>query len=458
MVTAKVWLLFCSLFFYSWWNIQYLPLILISICVNYGTAQLMVARPAEKTPLLMAGLLFNLCLLSYYKYTNFFLANGALLLGYDYTFERLALPLAISFFTLQQIAFLVDCKEDRTGPGHLLDYATFVSFFPQLIAGPIVHHRQLIPQFAATDNKSPQWDNIAKGLSYFAVGLFKKVVVADTFARLADSGYLAADSLSAIESIAAILSYSFQLYFDFGGYMDMAIGAALLVNIELPINFNSPFKASSIIDFWRRWHITLSNFITTYLYTPIVRLMGRFSLTKSLVSIGIAMFIAGLWHGAAWTFITFGSIHGAALIINHLWRRTRKRIPTAIGIALTFGVTVLSLCFFRAESMSKAFAMLANLGGRNGWAPDLSIQGALDFIISLKATMLLGGMGSFDILAGTLISISAAIMTFASPNTHQMFTDFKPSRGQLVLCVLCVTISFLYMNSFTEKEFLYFDF
>ncbi len=455
---AKAWLLLCSLFFYSWWNLRYLPLILVSIGVNYGVARLMAARQERRGALLAVGLVFNLGLLAHYKYTNFFLGNGAALLGLDYTFERLALPLAISFFTLQQIAFLVDCREKLATPGNLLDYATFVSFFPQLIAGPIVHHRQLIPQFAATDNKRPDWDNIAKGVSYFAVGLFKKVVVADTFARFADAGYAAASSLSAVESVSAVLAYTFQLYFDFGGYMDMAIGAALLVNIDLPINFDSPFKAASIIDFWRRWHITLSNFITTYLYTPIVRLMGRFSRAKSLAAIGIAMFIAGLWHGAAWTFIAFGCIHGAALIVNHLWRGARRKMPHPAGVALTFGVTALSLCFFRATSMGQAFTLLADLTGRNGWLPRLGSENGLGLLLSLKETPLFAGMGTFDVLTSAAVTVSAAVMAFAARNTHQMFQSFTPTRRRLLLCALCLAVSFLYMNSFSEKEFLYFDF
>ena len=361
-VTApKAWLLANSLFFYSWWNLKYLPLITTSILLNYGIAKIMSLRPAERGKLLVVGLLFNVGILGYYKYVDFLLSNGADILGYAYTFERVALPLAISFFTLQQIAFLVDCRQGLTKPGHLLDYATFVAFFPQLIAGPIFHHRQFIPQFEAPDNRRLNWDNVAKGISYFAIGLFKKVVVADTFAIFANNGFAAASSLSALESCLAMLSFTFQLYFDFGGYMDMAIGAGLLFNIELPINFNSPFKAASVIDFWRRWHITLSNFITAYLYTPIVRSLGKFSFSKSLAAIGIAMFIAGLWHGAAWTFILFGSIHGTALIANHLWRRVRMPLPHIFGILLTFSVTVVSLCFFRAASMRQAWAMLSDL-------------------------------------------------------------------------------------------------
>ncbi len=342
---TRVWILACSLIFYSWWNLKYLPLIAGSITLNYLTGITMVARPAIKRPLLLFGLAGNILLLGYYKYTNFLLTNFGLLTGTEYTFTHLALPLAISFFTLQQVAFLVDVYEGSAKPGRFLDYANFVSFFPQLIAGPIVHHREMMPQFESTKNKRIDFDNIAKGITYFAIGLFKKVVVADTFATVANNGFSSPDSLSALESLLAILSYTFQLYFDFGGYMDMAIGAALMFNIQLPINFNSPFKAADIIDFWRRWHITLSNFITTYLYTPLVRAWGPFTVSKSLIAIGVTMLIAGLWHGADWTFIIFGGIHGGALIINHLWKRHGFRMPTWAGVCLTFTVTAISLCF-----------------------------------------------------------------------------------------------------------------
>ncbi|MGE4290646.1 MAG: MBOAT family protein [Desulfovibrio sp.] len=411
-----------------------------------------------KRPLLMFGLFFNVGLLGYFKYAGFLLSNVGGLLGLEDTFERVALPLAISFFSLQQIAFLVDNYEGSVKPGSFVDYATFVAFFPQLIAGPIVHHREIMPQFGSTDNKKLDYANIAKGLTYFSVGLFKKTVIADTFARLADTGFSTPDRLTSAESLIAILSYTFQLYYDFGGYMDMAIGVALFFNITLPINFNSPFKAASIIDFWRRWHITLSNFITTYIYIPILRAWTPFSFRKSLVAIGITMLIAGLWHGAAWTFIVFGGIHGLALIINHLWRRTTRKLPHFLGVLLTFSVTAVSLCFFRADSMASALKMLQDLIGFNGAVPHAWCYGPFTWFVNIKESTLYSGMGSFDMLLGTLLTVGAAVWTFAMPNTHQQFSQFKPRWETVLLCVFCLCISFLYMNSFSEKEFLYFDF
>lgn len=453
---AKCWLLLASLFFYSYWNIKYLPLIIGSILTNYLIAKQMRKKPDLKRPFLLLGLTFNIFLLGYYKYADFFISNIYSVIGYDYLFERTALPLAISFFSLQQIAFLVDHYEGRAAPGTLLNYSTFVAFFPQLIAGPIVHHQQIMPQLEK-ENTGPNNDNIAKGIAYFSIGLFKKVVVADTFAQFADNGFSAANSLSATESLLAILSYTFQLYFDFGGYMDMAIGSALLFNIVLPINFDSPFKSESIINFWRRWHITLSNFITTYIYTPIVKNWYPFSVPKSLAAIGTTMLIAGLWHGAAWTFIIFGAIHGGALIINHIWRRQKLSLPKWAGIVLTFSTTAISLCFFRAETVKHALTMLNNLLGANGILP--AQWSKTDSLLQLiTSSVLFNQISTFDIIAGTVITVGAAFWTFAMPNTHQMISSFKPGWDKVILCVACICISFLFMNSMAEKEFLYFDF
>ncbi|MGE4552367.1 MAG: MBOAT family protein [Desulfovibrionaceae bacterium] len=460
LLPVRLWLLGCSLFFYGWWTPKNLPLILGSIAVNYLAARLMGRGGSRDRGLLALGLLFDIFLLGYFKYRNFFMENLAVLVGDSFTAPRLVLPLAISFFTLQQIAFLVDVREGRARPGDLLDYATFVAFFPQLIAGPIVHHSEIMPQLADPATKRPDFGNMARGLTYFAIGLFKKVVVADTFARVADAGFAAPAGLSAVESLAAILSYTFQLYYDFGGYMDMAIGAALLFNIRLPINFDSPFKSRDIIEFWRRWHITLSNFITAYIYTPLVRSLGRFTLGKSLLGIGVTMLVAGLWHGAAWTFIIFGGIHGAALIVNHLWRRRGVRLPGLVGQVLTFAVTVVSLCFFRAPSAGGACVMLGDLAGGHGLFPSLTpAAGPAGLLAGLAESALFHGMGGFDLLTGTLVAAAAGVWTFTMPNSHQMVgPNFAPSRGRLLLTTACLVIGLVYINSFPEKVFLYFDF
>ena len=276
MTTAsKGFLVFASLFFYSWWNILYLPIILSSMLFNFiiGNSLNDTKNPKKikfnKKSILSFGIVSNIALLGYFKYSDFFIANFNLATSSHIELLNLALPLAISFFTFQQISYLVDSYRQETKEYDFLSYTLFVTFFPQLIAGPIVHHKEMMPQFANTRNKVKNYKNIAMGLFIFSIGLFKKVVIADTFAVWATAGFDAATTLNLFEAWATSLSYTFQLYFDFSGYTDMAIGAALLFNIKLPINFNSPYKSTNIQDFWRRWHITLSRFLKDYIYIPL---------------------------------------------------------------------------------------------------------------------------------------------------------------------------------------------
>ena len=261
-----------SLFFYSWWNVAYLPIILSSLVFNYIIGRSLSkssknkSKRFSKKTILTFGIVFNLSLLGYFKYADFLIENFNLTFDTNAELLQLALPLAISFFTFQQISYLVDSYRQETKEFNFLNYALFVTFFPQLIAGPIVHHKEMMPQFANTRSKVKNYRNIAMGLFIFSIGLFKKVVIADTFAVWATNGFDVAEKLGMIEAWVASLSYTFQLYFDFSGYTDMAIGIALLFNIKLPINFNSPYKATSIQDFWRRWHMTLSRFLKDYVY------------------------------------------------------------------------------------------------------------------------------------------------------------------------------------------------
>lgn len=268
---SKSFLVFSSLFFYSYWNILYLPLILISMLFNYtiGLTLAKVNKKVSNKTLLSIGIISNLALLGYFKYADFFIDNVNFIFSANLPSLNIILPLAISFFTFQQIAYLVDSYRQQTKEYDFLNYALFVTFFPQLIAGPIVHHKEMMPQFANLKNKLINYKNIALGLFIFSFGLFKKVIIADTFAIWATNGFDNATTLSFIEAWATSLSYTFQLYFDFSGYTDMAIGLALLFNIKLPINFNSPYKSLNIQEFWRRWHITLSRFLKDYIYIPL---------------------------------------------------------------------------------------------------------------------------------------------------------------------------------------------
>ena len=358
-IGANAWLLFVSLFFYSWWNIRYLPLILGSILFNYTVGSLLVANDEVKKPvvsrktMVVFGLTANILFLCYFKYMDFFIGTINTLPGMGLPLLHIILPLGISFFTITQIAFLVDAYEGLVTEKNLLSYALFVTFFPHLLAGPILHHKDMMPQFGTIRNKVLNYRNLSLGLFVFFVGLFKKVVIADDLSTTVKLGFDVAPALNFFEAWLTSLSYTLQLYFDFSGYSDMAIGVGLMFNIVLPRNFDSPYKAVNMIDFWRRWHISLSDFINTYLYTPILRSFSRVTFQNSLIAIFIAMLISGFWHGAGWTFIIWGGLHGGALVVNHLWKKRKVKMPQWLGWVITFNFVNLSFVFFGPRGGTK---------------------------------------------------------------------------------------------------------
>ncbi|MBN2825238.1 MAG: MBOAT family protein, partial [Campylobacterales bacterium] len=321
-------------------------------------------KKVSKKQLLSIGIIANLALLAYFKYADFFISNINYAFNSELPLLHLALPLAISFFTFQQIAYLVDSYRGETKEYDFLNYALFVTFFPQLIAGPIVHHKEMMPQFASSWNKVKNYKNIALGLFIFSIGLFKKVVIADTFAVWATQGFDTATTLTFFEAWATSLSYTFQLYFDFSGYTDMAIGAALLFNIKLPINFNSPYKATNIQDFWRRWHITLSRFLRDYIYIPLGgNRKGNFRTYNNLMATFI---LGGLWHGAGWTFVFWGFLHGLALVIHRVWQSIGFKLNAIVAWFITFNFVNIAWVFFRAKEWEDAVKVLRGMVGVDG--------------------------------------------------------------------------------------------
>lgn len=364
---SKGFLVFSSLFFYSWWNIAYLPLILISMLFNYTIGSSLAKKNNNnryRKEVLTVGIIANLLLLGYFKYSDFFISNINSLLDTNASLLHLALPLAISFFTFQQISYLVDSYRKETHEYDFLNYALFVTFFPQLIAGPIVHHKEMMPQFANVRNKVKNYKNIAIGIFLFSIGLFKKVVIADTFALWATQGFDHAEVLTLLEAWAASLSYTFQLYFDFSGYTDMAIGAALLFNIKLPINFNSPYKSLNIQDFWRRWHITLSRFLRDYIYIPLGgNRKGKYRTYTNLMATFI---LGGLWHGAGWTFVFWGFLHGVALVVHRIWKEFGFIMNKYLAWFITFNFINIAWVFFRAKEWDDAVKVLKGMFGMNG--------------------------------------------------------------------------------------------
>ncbi len=402
-------LVVASLVFYGWWSLQYLGLLLGLLAVD-----LVIARQIEKWRdvdrrlaklFLVTGLVANLSALGYYKYANFFVDNVNVLFGLDLVLATIVLPIGISFFTFQKIAFLVDLYVGKVDRVNALDYFLFVTFFPQLIAGPIVHHSEVIPQFARLDRVSPI--TIVNGVTIFIIGLSKKVLLADTAAQYAsphfDAAFLgtAPDMLTAW---SATLAYSAQIYFDFSAYSDMAIGIGLIFGIHLPINFDSPYKSLNIVDFWRRWHITLSRFLRDYLYIPLGgNRDGKF---HRYINLFIVMVLGGIWHGAGWTFLIWGALHGVYLMINHGWHRLKlsgdNRLYTFAAWLITFLAVVLAWVFFRAADVDTAFTVLSGMAGANG-------------------------LGSLPIDAFA-VPVGLLLFAFVMPNTQQVM-NYVPPKG-----------------------------
>ncbi|ABV68047.1 putative acetyltransferase [Aliarcobacter butzleri RM4018] len=454
---AKIWLVVGSLFFYSYWNVIYLPLILLSIFVNYGVGLSLVnhekIRISSKT-ILSFGIVFNLGLLGYFKYTDFFLDNFNGIFGTNIPLPHIILPLGISFFTFTQIAFLVDAYKQEAKEYSLINYMLFVTYFPHLLAGPILHHKEMMPQFASKYNWVKNYRNIALGLFIFSIGLFKKVVIADTFAVWANAGFDTATTLNLIEAWATSLSYTFQLYFDFSGYTDMAIGISLMFNIKLPINFNSPYKALSIQDFWRRWHMTLSRFLRDYLYIPLGG--NRKGNIRTYVNLITTFLLGGLWHGAGWTFIIWGLLHGIALAIHRLWQSLGFRMNKILAWFITFNFINITWIFFRAkdfESAMKVFGCMFSFD--NVVLPSIFFK-KLAFLenYGIKFDEVTRSIsGGSDLLNLTLASM---IIVFFFKNSMQLKDKFKSNIFILVFTVFLFVYSMFSLNKFSE--FLYFNF
>ncbi|AGR77397.1 membrane bound O-acyl transferase, MBOAT family [Aliarcobacter butzleri 7h1h] len=457
---AKIWLVVGSLFFYSYWNVIYLPLILLSIFVNYGVGLSLVnhekIRISSKT-ILSFGIVFNLGLLGYFKYTDFFLDNFNGIFGTNIPLPHIILPLGISFFTFTQIAFLVDAYKQEAKEYSLINYMLFVTYFPHLLAGPILHHKEMMPQFASKYNWVKNYKNIALGLFIFSIGLFKKVVIADTFAVWANAGFDTATTLNLIEAWATSLSYTFQLYFDFSGYTDMAIGISLMFNIKLPINFNSPYKALSIQDFWRRWHMTLSRFLRDYLYIPLGG--NRKGNIRTYVNLITTFLLGGLWHGAGWTFIIWGLLHGIALAIHRFWQSLGFRMNKILAWFITFNFINITWIFFRAKDFESAMKVLGSMFSFDNivlpeklltkfqFLRELGIDSGKVFInIAAKAD---------EIFIFTTLSF---IIIFYFKNSMELGNKIKFNIWTLIFLVIFYNISFFMMEQSIISEFLYFNF
>lgn len=461
---AKGWLVFASLFFYAYWKPVYLPLILGSMVFNYLLGTLMTRRTApgeRKSRLILAfGIVVNSVLLGFFKYANFFVDNlnaagAALAPGWNTLhLEKIFLPLAISFFTFQQIAYLVDSYRHETKEYDFFNYCLFVSFFPQLIAGPIVHHGEMMPQFARLRNKVLNWHNVFVGLFIFAVGLIKKVCIADTFAVWATAGFDHAPTLNFFAAWATSLSYHLQLYFDFSGYTDMAVGSSLLFNIKLPLNFNSPYKALDIQDFWRRWHMTLSRWLRDYLYIPLGGSRG--GTAKTCINVIIVFLIGGFWHGAGWTFIVWGLLHGVASAGHRLWQQTGRKLPKWAAWLVTALFINITWIFFRATSFASAVKVLKGMFGFSGVViPEKRLE-FLHFLGDCGARI---GRVYADIggrSETTRLLVVFMLIVALAPNSMQLKEKVTPGKFWAFAIGIMLAYGILSMNR--VSEFLYFQF
>jgi D-alanyl-lipoteichoic acid acyltransferase DltB (MBOAT superfamily) len=488
---AALWLFGASVVFYGAWNSEFIALLIASVAFNYAVGVHLSrwvhgGRVRAATWLIRFGVTANLMLLAYYKYAGFFVASTGALLGETWNVGEIVLPIGISFYTFTQIAFLVDCYRGEVKETNPVHYGLFVTYFPHLIAGPVLHHKEMMPQFGERKTYEPSWENLSVGIAMFTIGLFKKVVIADGIGPYAAPAFAAAAAgqpLSLLEAWGGALAFTFQLYFDFSAYSDMAIGLSRMFGVRLPLNFNSPYKATNMIDFWRRWHMTLSRFLRDYLYFALGG--NRRGKLRRHLNLFVTMLLGGLWHGAGWTFVLWGALHGVYLMINHGWRSLRQRIGLAAAtstlgrlpsIALTFLAVVVAWVFFRAESMTAAFAMLRAMAGGNGVVLPLS-----PVLSSLASPLSAWGIGVGEFAAYAQMSsaptkmlfglFACGVIAWGFPNSQQLLDGhrpaleaapsasrlrWRPSAGWTALTVVGLFYALIEMGK--VSEFLYFQF
>lgn len=452
---ASKWLLLASVAFYAQASLKGLALIAPSIFLDYLLARALVrldtAQEKRRKVLFVCGIVANVAFLGYFKYKNFFLDTLSIAFATHVQPEHLLVPLGLSFLVFQKIAFLADVQSRQVQAVRLQDFLLFILFFPRVIAGPIVHYEQIVPQL-----KNPPRSFIAAmtvGVCLFSIGLFKKTVIADSIGVFVPAAFdvtLPDQRPGLLTAWCGVLAYTFQLYFDFSGYSDMALGIARMFGVRLPMNFNSPLKASSIIEFWRRWHITLTRFLTAYIYTPLVLHLTRARVSKGMpvlrgkrstfsaivvliaVPTLVTMTISGLWHGAGWQFVVWGALHGAYLALNQGWRLLRPRVwpdhasyesaMRPIGFVLTFGAVVIALVFFRAPSVASAVSVLGAMSGMNGFMPyDVEVLQRLG--VGVPWAML----GELQPIAPFVWIVAALLITTLLPNSLELLRRFRPA-------------------------------
>lgn len=441
-----------SILFVSFSSIQSAMILFLSIMINYWIGhQVFCKQGKAKKVWLILGLIFDIGILGYFKYANFLMDSIRGILEVEIPLADVLFPVGLSFYTFQQISYLADTYQGEVVPCNFSEYLLYIAFFPKLVQGPLIQQKELIPQFSEPGKKSINWDNFAKGLFVFAIGLSKKVLVADNFGKIVDYGYGHIASLNPFEAILSILGYTFQIYFDFSGYCDMAVGIALMFNIDLPQNFNSPYKALSISDFWKRWHITLTNFLTRYIYIPLGG--SQKGTVRTYLNILIVFFISGLWHGAGYTFVLWGLMHGVAMILDRMVKPEYEKLPKTLRWLLTFSFVNITWVFFRAERVTDAVAMLKQVFVGN-WS--FTINAELTETL-LQPTLI--SIASRLLGLPAVVSISCAIVllaVFLLKNSAERLKDFKPNAKMWVQTYILLVLSILSFSG--VSTFLYSNF
>ncbi len=453
---ANIWLVLASLSFYGYWDYSYVPLLCISIVMNYIVSGRIIWSRQEKKEKARKifwafGLAFNLVLLGYYKYFDFFLENLNRF-GTEFELLHIVLPLGISFFTITQLLYLLDCYKGVTKEHDFVNYALFVSFFPHLLAGPILYHRQMLNQFKDSARRHVQWENMSSGLTLFVIGLMKKVLIADTLSPYVGEGYAHTADLTLFSAWLTAISYMLQLYFDFSGYSDMAVGLSRMMNFKIPINFNAPYRATSLINYWQRWHISLTNAITGCIYIPLLQSFSKQTVWYTAFAAFVTFFIVGIWHGAGWTYVLVGVMNGVGIAVNYVWKQYHLWMPRFLGRTITLLFVLIMMVFFRSDSVRQGIDIIEIMLGGNGivWP-----QKVVDFAGQLLGTSLLVGN-----VPGTLPKVTfviAILLIVFCPTSNQIIKELKPSnRWGAVLIATGFWYTVLQLTSVTE--FLYFQF
>ena len=445
-IYQRLFLIGASLFFYGYFNPSYLLIIVVSIFINYLLASCISgSKGTFQTVLFWLGVLFNVGLLGYFKYRDFFVENINALFHTSFVLKHIALPLGISFFTFQQLSFLVSIRKGEEKLERFDDYCIFVLFFPQLVAGPIVLYSEMVPQFKDPQRRYWNWENASKGMYIFIIGLFKKAVIADTLALFADTGF-ASQSLGFCAAWATSLSYTFQVYFDFSGYSDMAVGLGKLFNIDLPFNFRSPYQSESISEFWRRWHITLGRALQSYIYFPLGG--SRNGKLRTYRNLLLTFLVSGLWHGAAWTFVLWGLLHGLVNALERVFAKPLSHVPHWVRVGCTFLIVNALWVLFRAESFESAAVVyrgMVDLGNLNllqvGY---LAVDGFVGVPLAMNTAYVLATLAALTLVC------------FRAKNSCRMLEGFTCRKGTMWATAILFSIALVHLSR--ESVFIYFNF